>query len=257
MRELLAFAKQFDPLRTSRLQVKQTFDMSGYDFKMDEAIAEDLTVDFALTDWYCAFEVVEGKNYVLPTDPNASDDVGMGPGVRPRFNRPGDAHVVLPHETGFTSAPPEWYNPVRGLVLDKDTAARHALIRAKGWKLVIIPQPLWEYAATRPHAAHYMRRDLILSMTLPLAPFEPRAVVTTGAAQASAASAAQKAMKRAAGSDKAAALEAVRKASISGNEADMSKLRESAQEESATGRSRKARRIAKLKVSASQTASTS
>ena len=106
--------------------------------------------------------------------------VGLGPSVRPvapevPAGRDPLKYVHLPSSSPYSSRPPEWLNPVRGLFLDKETATRHAAIRAKGWKLVAIPQPFWEVAARRRHQ-HYARRDLLLSLVMPLAPFEARPV---------------------------------------------------------------------------------
>lgn len=248
MRELLAFAKQFDPLRTSKLQVKQTFEWLGWEFRMNEVVAEGLSVDVALTDWYCAFDVVEGEHYVLPASASASDDMGLGPGQRPAHNAPGTARITFPSQLGFSSAPPDWFSPVRGLMLDKETAARHAAIRAKGWKLVPIPQPLWEFSAGKAHAAHYSRRDLLMSLTLPLLPFEARAVTSAGAQMTGQAKEATR--DRRASSDRASAVEAVRRASLSGRQEDVENMSKDAQAQASAGRSRKARRIAKMKVSA-------
>lgn len=184
-RELLAFASMFDPLRTSKLQLGQTFKLLGWEVYSNESISDTLVVDYCLKEWYCAFEVVNGRNYVLPTSENASDDIGFGPGkaapkeiggVFPSGNNDGKTIVIHPNQTAFPNAPPPWMSPVRGLVLDKATAERHAAIRARGWTLITIPQPLWEFAATKPKNAHYSRRDLIMSLTIPFAPFEARPI---------------------------------------------------------------------------------
>jgi hypothetical protein len=253
MRALLTFAKSFDPRRTSRLQVKQTLQRMGYDFSENEVIAEGLVVDFALTDWYCAFEVVEGSHYVLPSDPLASDDIGLGPGVAPVRNVPGaPGRIVLPLQLGFFSAPPDWLSPVRGLALDRETAARHAAIREKGWKLVTIPQPLWEFAATKASAAHYARRDLLLARTLPLVPFEARTVTTAGAVTSGASLMTVKARARAAKlTEREAAVSAVERAASGTKGAEeLRRTLTAAENESFAGRSRKARRAGRARVSA-------
>lgn len=184
-REILAFAAMFDPLRTAKLQLGQTFKLLGWDVYSNETISETLVVDYCLKEWYCAFEVVPGRNYVLPDSENASDDMGFGPGkavpkemggVFPSDNDDGKTIVIPPNQTAFPAAPAPWLSPVRGLVLDKATAERHAAIRARGWKLITIPQPLWEFAASKPKNAHYARRDLLMSLTLPFAPFEARPI---------------------------------------------------------------------------------
>jgi len=186
-RELLAFAALFDPLRTARAQVYQTLEYLGWESLAGETVGESLVVDFTFLNWFVAVEVVEGESYVLPDDPTASTDCGFGPGVPHPHPKPTvgklagcapsalPAHrPITPMETAFTSAPPSWLNPVRGLVLNQETAARHAAIRARGWELIVVPQPLWAFAASRPKDAHYSRRDLLSSLVLPVSPFEPR-----------------------------------------------------------------------------------
>jgi hypothetical protein len=211
-RSLLQFARSFDPMRTARVQLSQTLRYLGWDTFPAETVGEGLVVDFTLLEWFVAFDVVPGAAFVLPGAPGASDDRGWGPGVVPELNPPpvlgrartlplpcargelappvaggagaGGAppppraagRVTTPAETLFTSAPPSWLDPVRGLVLDGATASRHAAIRARGWKLVVIPEPLWSFAATKTRNAHYARRDLLLSRVLPIAPFQERPV---------------------------------------------------------------------------------
>jgi hypothetical protein len=229
MRQLLAFASQFDPPRTARRQLAQTLHYLGWPFAADERVSSKLRADFALREYYLAFEVVPGERYVLEGSEHASDDRGFGPGERAapapsrELLRAGEtstgrllaqasaasaaapassaaapsasaalatsaaptsllSFVSMPSATAFPSCPPEWLNPVRGLVLDRETAARHAAIRGKGWKLVAVPLPLWELAAARRHQ-HYARRDLLLSLALPLAPFEARPVELQGSKQ--------------------------------------------------------------------------
>jgi len=159
------------------------------------AAALGAPVDFVLREWYCAFEVVPGEAYVLESDARASSppDRGFGPGVAPpRAPAPAavaardgaDATFVrVPAASAFPSAPPEWRSAVRGLALTREVAARHAAIRAKGWKLVALPLPDWEAAAAR-RSQHYARRDLLLSLSVPLAPFEARAGAELAQAQA-------------------------------------------------------------------------
>ncbi len=196
-REVLAFARLFDPVRTARAQVFQTLEYLGWESLAGEQVGDGLVVDFTFLDTFVALEVVEGSAYVLPGDAEASDDRGFGPGalVPPREGASvagaravaaaeteaaaiaaGDAHarVTPPWQTPFPAAPPSWLSPVRGLVLNRATAARHAAIRAKGWKLVAVPEPLWAFAASKSSGAHYARRDLLMSLVLPLLPFEPR-----------------------------------------------------------------------------------
>lgn len=179
-RQIVEFARLFDPVGVTRSQVAQTLQYLGWDFNKTETISSEMTSDFALKEWYCAFEVVPGEKYVLPSSDQASDDIGLGPGVRPVVPEVPSGHdplkfIHLPSSSPYSSRPPDWLNPVRGLYLDKETATRHAAIRAKGWKLVAIPQPFWEVAARRRHQ-HYARRDLLLSLVMPLAPFEARPV---------------------------------------------------------------------------------
>lgn len=179
-RKMLAFAARYDPHRTSVLQVEQTMDRLGWDFNRNEMISDGLFVDFSMKDNFCAFEIVQEHHYVEPGAENASD----APAVA--FVPTGNGRVLAPEETPFPAAPPAWKNPVMGRVLDRETAERHKLIRSKGWALVAIPQPLWELAASMKYQ-HYSRRDLLLSLTLPLAPFNPRPVAlqttTTSARQ--------------------------------------------------------------------------
>jgi len=167
-------------------------------------VGESLVVDFTFLSWFVALEVVEREAFVLPDSPLASNDCGFGPGVenpnsgveaQRDSQHSGNSALevpagtsgslqqtrslgrpVAPHETAFPHAPPSWLNPVRGLVLNKETAEHHAAIRARGWKLVVIPEPLWAFAASKAKNAHYARRDLLMSLIVPLAGvgFDPR-----------------------------------------------------------------------------------
>ena len=229
-RELLAFARLFDPLRTARAQVFQTLEYLGWESLAGEQVGDGLVVDFTFLDTFVALEVVEGSAYVLPGDPEASSDMGFGPGATAPVGGEGKAEgggggsssgaaeaappqrglprVTTPAQTAFTAAPPSWLSPVKGLFLDRATAARHAAIRSKGWKLVAIPEPLWAFAASKHKDPHYARRDLLMSLVLPLTPFEPRPENTLRGAQRK-----LKAGARAAG-EAAAALAGLRKAAV-------------------------------------------
>jgi hypothetical protein len=177
-RRVLNFARLFDPVRVARAGVFQTLSRLGWAARAGERVGEDLVVDFALEEWAVAFEVVPASAFRLPGSADASDDAGWGAGVVP----PADAaaaggRVVPASATPYGSAPAPWLNPVRGLLLDAATAARHAAIRARGWKLVVVAEPLWAFAASAPArvaSAHYARRDLLMSLVLPLEPFEAR-----------------------------------------------------------------------------------
>lgn len=259
---ILEFAAKFDPMRTARLQLGQTFKMLGWEVYANESISDTLMVDYVLKDWYCAFEIVNGRNYVLPDSEDASDDAGFGPGksapkemggVFPAEDGSGKTIVIHPNQTAFPCAPPPWLSPVRGLVLDKATAERHAAIRARGWTLITIPQPLWEFAATKDKNAHYARRDLLMSLALPLAPFEPRPVELQKLrfkkdiklASISAAQAARKAMEESdefsTGNNWQAELaNRIKKASDA--------ARATAEIESVHGKSRKIRRAARVRL---------
>ena len=195
-REVLAFARLFDPLRTARAQVFQTLEYMGWECLAGEQVGEGLVVDFTFLDTFVAVEVVEGGAYVLPGAAEASTDMGFGPGATSPVAGQATPHaaaaaaaaaaavaatvggklarVTTPAQTAFAAAPPSWLSPVKGLFLDKATAARHEAIRAKGWKLVVVPEPLWAFAASKRKDAHYARRDLLMSLVLPLIPFEPR-----------------------------------------------------------------------------------
>ena len=177
---MLAFARLLDPLRVARAGVFQTLHRLGWRARAGERVGEDLVVDFALEEWAVAFEVVPASSFRLPGAPDASDDAGWGAGVPPPAEtRPlsAGARATPPSATPYGSAPAGWLSPVRGLVLDTATASRHAAIRGRGWKLVCVAEPLWDFAATMPArvgSAHYARRDLLMSLVLPLAPFEAR-----------------------------------------------------------------------------------
>ena len=242
-REVLSFARLFDPLRAARAGVFSTLHRLGWRATAGEVIGEGLVVDFALADWAVAVDVVPGSAYVQPGDEGASNDAGWGPGVlSPTLGAPlvgasalralekkvegggGGAASDSSHqrhritsrgETAYGSAPPSWLSPVRGLVLDIPTATRHAAIRARAWTLVVVPQPLFDFAASKPRGADYAIRDLIMSLVLPLAPFEARAAgAATGRASGnakawhagqSAAAAAAEAKARISGTGRAAA----------------------------------------------------
>jgi hypothetical protein len=244
-RKLLDFAKQFDPSRTAHEQLGQTLRYLGWAVNEREMVTDTINVDFALKQWYTAFEIVDAKNYVLPSSPEASNDIGLGPGVASNVNVPGTKRLQTPQETAFKSAPPSWLSPVRGLVLDKATAERHAAIRAKGWALIVVPQPFWEFAARRPSDAHYARRDLLLSLTFPLLPFPQRPVelqTATGAAGKGKSSQQQR-------MEEAAATAAANLAAGKSDKAAASALA-TATADAATGRSRKTRKAARMAVSA-------
>jgi hypothetical protein len=169
VRNLLAFAARYDHARTARLELGQTLKRLGWPVVANEAIgSEGLRVDYALRDQFCAFVLVDGAHYVPPGHPDASATPGFPP-----LPRDADGAVLMPHESPYPSAPPPWANPAVGTFLDKATAAAHASIRAKGWALVAVPLPLWRVARAAGHQ-HYARRDLLLQLTLPLAPFESR-----------------------------------------------------------------------------------
>lgn len=184
MRNLLAFAARYDHARTARLELGQTLKRLGWPVVENEAIgSEGLRVDYALRDQFCAFVLVDGAHYVPPGHPDASATPGFPP-----LPRDADGQVLMPHESPYPSAPPPWANPAVGMFLDKATAAAHAAIRAKGWALVAVPLPLWRVARAAPHQ-HYARRDLLLQLTLPLAPFESRGASGGGGASSAGAKA--------------------------------------------------------------------
>lgn len=259
-RRVLQFASMFDPMRVAKLQVLQTLHYLGWEFQCNTAISGGYTLDFTLQDWYCAFEVVDRKHYVLPSDKNASDDYGYGSGLYPPINPPGTKQLKMPSQTPYPMMPPTWKSPVRGLLLDKETAARHAAIREKGWKLAVIPQPLWELAAKSVKNQHYVRRDLLMSLSVPLAPFEarpPQVATATSkkATKRASAAAAEAAAANLAGA--ASAASAARGVSATGvSDADKKAAAKGAADlaaaraESEGGRSRKARVAARRKVTA-------
>jgi len=233
-------------------------------------------VDFVLREWYCAFEVVPGDAYVLDSDPRASSppDRGFGPGVAPpRAPAPAavaavdgaaERFVRVPAASAFSAAPPEWLSSVRGLALTRAVAARHAAIRAKGWKLVVLPLPDWERAAARRHQ-HYARRDLLMSLAVPLAPFEARAGAELaaqalqqagrgGAGKGAGAGAGAGAEKRERAAAAAAAAAAAGGGAAGGGRAApvQGALLAAARRESESGRSRKLRAAARRDVSRSE-----
>lgn len=130
---------------------------------------------------YCAFCIVDEANLVPPDHPDASTTPAM-----PLLRRGRDGSILMPKSTPFPDAPAPWENPAQGLMLDKATAARHALIRSKGWELIAIPLPFWR-AARASKRQHYARRDVVTGLTLPLAPFVPRPVALQAEAQSKAA----------------------------------------------------------------------
>lgn len=170
MRQLLQFASLFDPYKVSWEALEATLLKLGWNINSREMISDGLSVDFTMTDSYCAFELVAREHVVSVDHPDASDAPAMPPIVLGA-----DGLIVPPNKTAFPSAPAPWDNPTRGMVYDKATKARHELIRSKGWKLIAIPAPTWEHACSMPHQ-HYARRDYLLSLTLPLAPFESRPI---------------------------------------------------------------------------------
>lgn len=174
MRSLLAFAARYDHMRTARLELSQTLKRLGWVHNSGEQIADGVFADYTLRDHYCAFTLVDESHYVSPGHVDASDVPGMPP-----LPRDDEGRILMPHESPYPAAPAPWKNPVLGMMLDKATAAQHATIRGKGWSLVAIPLPLWREARASAHQ-HYARRDLVMQMTLPLAPFELRPVSLSG-----------------------------------------------------------------------------
>lgn len=170
MRHLLEFATTFDPLRTARLELAQTLKMLGWDTNESEPIADDVMVDFSMKEKYCAFCVVDASNTVPPGHPDASTTPAM-----PLLRRGPDGNILMPTQTPYPHAPAPWENPAQGLMLDRVTAERHAFIRSKGWALVAIPLQYWR-AARSSKLQHYARRDALMSLTIPLAPFQERPV---------------------------------------------------------------------------------
>lgn len=182
-RSLLEFAKQFDPMRTTRMSVAATLGKLGWSHHSNEMISDGLSVDFTMEETFCAYEVVKADAYVDPAHADASRVPAVAADGGVIYDSSGRA--MLPLTSPFPAAPPLHAHPLLGKVLDRATAARHELIRSKGWKLVVIPQPLWALACRSPHQ-HYARRDLLMSLTLPLAPFEPRPTATQNVLKSSA-----------------------------------------------------------------------
>ena len=168
MRGLLSFAARYDHMRTARLELSQTLSRLGWAHVSPQRIADGVEVEMALRDHFCAFTIVAPESIVPPGHPEASTTPACPP-----LPRNAQGAVIMPHESPYPSAPPPWANPALGQLLDKATAQRHAFIRAKGWSLVAIPLPLWRLARRAQHQ-HYARRDLLMSMTLPVAPFQLR-----------------------------------------------------------------------------------
>jgi hypothetical protein len=268
-RGLLKFATLFDPLRTAELELEQTLVKLGWGYVVGERLPGGLTLRVSLRQHYCAFDVVDGRHYVLPGSEGASTDAGFGPGVaapEPHLIREPKglaARLGHPSATAFPQNVPPWKNPVRGLVLDKETAARHASIREKGWKLVAIPQPLWEVAAGS-RSQHYARRDLLLSLTVHLAPFESRPAELQ--AQLGSGKKAARALDSAAtvSAQSAATAAAASSAQLQGSASVSPAERRraaaelaTARDESASGRSRKLRGAARRKVTVADEGSSS
>jgi hypothetical protein len=260
-RNVLAFAELFDPARTARLQLAATMRKLGWDATEGEAVAgldgPHAQLQFALREWFVAFDVVPAANWVLPSDERASTDAGWGPGVEPPIIHPdtGIRGVRHPSAGPFPYAPLPWRSPVRGLVLDKVTAERHAAVRGKGWKVVVVPAPLWEYAAGHVHRGHRARRDLLLSLTVPWTPFEERPEADQAKAR-EVITEARKAERERAFAGMSAVAAAVAASAGGVDDATRARIRaeavrelRSAQEASHSGRSRRARGDARRRVS--------
>lgn len=263
-RHLLKFASLFDPLRVSKLQIEQTLKLMGWLYTKNEKVqgtttstnTEGITLDYSLLQYYCAFEIVDGKHYVLPTDSNASNDYGYGPDISPPLlgTKLLDKSTVFPSSSPFPLVPPSWKSPTRGLVLDKETAARHAIIREKGWKLIVLPQPLIEYCASLKYN-RLVRRDLIMSLTTTLLPFEARPLELQQAVKT-----AEIAMKKARRTNRSlessgsnvsnGPVEELSVEKKARNAAKAAAELDSARDASSTGRSRAIRMAARRKVSA-------
>jgi hypothetical protein len=169
-RHMLEFAATFDPMRTARLTVAQTLNRMGWDFNKNERLSDGLYADFTLADRYCAIEVINASDCVTLGHADASNVPAM---QSTSLLTDAAGALLLPRYSPFPNAPAPYLNPVQGLVLTKAVAERHDHIRSKGWKLVAIPQPFWEVALSMTNQ-HYARRDLLLSLTMPVGPFEPR-----------------------------------------------------------------------------------
>ena len=176
MRSLLRFAEGFDPYRQAKRSLAATLGRLGWEVNAGELISDGLAVDFTMRDSFCAFELGGAAHYLPPGAPGASTT----PAAPPAPRDPATGLVLPPAATPFPAAPASWQNPVAGMVLDAATVARHELIRSKGWNLVAVPEAAWAAACALPDP-HYARRDYLLSLTLPLAPFEPRPVSATKA----------------------------------------------------------------------------
>lgn len=170
----------FHDVSLQRLELSQTLDRLGWAHNTSEIVADGVRVDFSMKETYCAFSVIDEANLVPPGHPDASSVPAM-----PLLRRGRDGSILMPRSTPFPDMPAPWENPAQGLMLDRVTAESHALIRSKGWELIVIPLPLWRVAraAKRQHEA---RRDVVTSLTLPLAPFQARPVALQAEAQSKA-----------------------------------------------------------------------
>ena len=175
LRTLLAFAARYDPLRTAKMELAQTLDRLGWAFRASEMISDGVTVDFSMEEQFCAFAMVDTAHFVPRDNADASNIPASPP-----LPRGANGELLLPVSEAFPFAPAPWRNPVLGLYLDKATAAHVALVESKGWKLVIVPLPLWQVARGEARNQHYARRDLLLQLTLPRVPFEQRPPVPGG-----------------------------------------------------------------------------
>lgn len=169
LRALLQFATLYDPLRTAKLELAHTLDRLGWAFRANEMISDGVTVDFSMAEQFCAFAMVDAAHVVPGGHPEAS----AVPAVPPLPRGP-DGALLLPTADAYPYAPRPWDNPVLGHYLDRATAAHVSLVESKGWKLVVVPLPLWQAARAAPRNQHYARRDLLLQLTLPRVPFEQR-----------------------------------------------------------------------------------
>jgi hypothetical protein len=164
-----------------KLELSQTLSRLGWEHNVSETVADGVQVDFSMKETYCAFCIVDEANLVPPGHPEASTTPAM-----PLLRRGRDGNILMPKSTPFPDAPAPWENPAQGLMLDKSTAALHALIRSKGWELIAIPLQYWR-AARASSRQHFARRDVVTGLTLPLAPFVPRPVALQAEAQSKAA----------------------------------------------------------------------
>ena len=115
---------------------------------------------FALADQMIAIEIVSPEEYAEPPAYGVSP-ISMAKVLTPEEVRAASETTFIPHtSTGFVHE--SLVNPP---ALNEETQAKHDLIQAKGWDLIVIYQPEWA-TCLEHRKQHVARHDYIVRRAL-------------------------------------------------------------------------------------------